>query len=112
MRNERRARKTNNQVENSAPSHRGDPAGDFSTTADEVVCRQVVELVTDYFEGTLEPRTRSRVEEHLVLCDWCTTYMEQMEMTIASLRELREPATSVPPEALLAALQARKGAIG
>jgi predicted anti-sigma-YlaC factor YlaD len=95
-------------VENSRPSHDGDPVGDFSATADEVTCRQFVELVTDYFEGTLEPQTLSQVEEHLVLCDWCATYMEQMAMTIASLRELREPAASEPPAALLTALRARK----
>ena len=55
---------------------------------DEVTCQQFVELVTDYFEGALEPRTMSQVEEHLVMCDWCVTYVEQMQATIASLGEL------------------------
>ena len=25
------------------------------------------------------------VEEHLVMCDWCKTYLEQMELTVESL---------------------------
>jgi predicted anti-sigma-YlaC factor YlaD len=95
-------------MENSGPRHH--PRGDFGATADEVTCREFVELVTDYFEGTLGPRTLSRVEEHLVLCDWCITYMEQMETTIASLREHRGQAPSEPPAALLVALQERKEA--
>ena len=59
-------------------------------TADEVTCQQFVELVTDYFEGTLTTPTLSHVEEHLVMCDWCVTYLEQMQATIASLRALGE----------------------
>ena len=97
-------------MENSGPSHHGDPGRDFSATSDQVTCQQFVELVTGYFEGTLEPQTVSQVKEHLVQCDWCTTYLEQMEMTIALLRELREPTASEPSATLLAVLHARNGA--
>jgi anti-sigma factor RsiW len=81
-------------------------------TAEEVTCRQFVELITDYFEGALAPRTLSRVEEHLVLCDWCVTYAEQMRATIASLRALTETPSAGPPESVLLALRARRGAGG
>jgi anti-sigma factor RsiW len=74
----------------------------------EVICEQFVELITDYFEGALEPRTVSRIEEHLAMCDWCVTYAEQMEMTIAALGTLTESA-SAPSESVLAALRARQG---
>ena len=67
-----------------------------------------MELVTDYFEGALEPRTMSQVEEHLVMCDWCVTYVEQMQATIASLRELGEPHSPEPPDSVLSALRARR----
>ena len=76
-------------------------------TADEVTCQQFVELVTDYFEGALPPRTLSHVEEHLVLCDWCVNYIEQMQATIASLRELREQRSPEPPDSVLAVFRAR-----
>jgi predicted anti-sigma-YlaC factor YlaD len=78
--------------------------------ADEVTCQQFVELVTDYFEEALPPRTLNLVEEHLVLCDWCVAYVQQMQSTIGSLRELREAPSRQPPDALLAALSRRRAA--
>ena len=44
-------------------------------------CRQVVELMTDYIEGTLAPAERTRFEDHIAGCDGCTAYLEQMRMT-------------------------------
>ena len=96
-------------MDNSRPPHNGHQGRQFSVTADEVTCQQFVELVTDYFEGALEPRTLSQVEEHLVMCDWCVTYVEQMQTTIASLQALGEPNAPDPPASLLAALRAKRG---
>jgi predicted anti-sigma-YlaC factor YlaD len=96
-------------VDNSRPPHNGHQGREFSVTADEVTCQQFVDLVTDYFEGALEPRTLSQVEEHLVMCDWCVTYVEQMQTTIASLQALNEPNAPEPPDSLLAALRAKRG---
>jgi predicted anti-sigma-YlaC factor YlaD len=95
-------------VHNSDSPHTGHSESEFSVSADEITCRQFVELVTDYFEGALEPRTMSHVEEHLVICDWCVIYAEQMRATIASLGRLREPTSAEPPDALLAVLRARR----
>jgi anti-sigma factor RsiW len=95
-------------VHNSGRSHNGHPATD-SVTADEVTCQQFVELITDYFDGALLRPTLSRVEEHLVMCDWCVTYAEQMQSTIVAMRELRQPASPDPPAAALAALRSKKG---
>ena len=96
-------------MDNSRPPHNGRQAREFSVTADEVTCQQFVELVTDYFEGALEPHTLSQVEEHLVMCDWCVTYVEQMQSTIVSLQELGEPSAPEPPDSLLAAFRAKGG---
>ena len=90
------------------PRHDGHLAGEFSVTADEVTCQQFVELVTDYFEGSLPPRTLSEVEEHLVMCDWCVTYLEQMQATVGSLRNLGDRSSREPPELLLAAVRANR----
>ena len=94
-------------MHNSGPFHNGHSASD-SVTAKEVTCQQFVELVTDYFEGALAERTLSRVEEHLVMCDWCVTYAEQLQSTIVALRELRQPASPDPPAAALAILRSKK----
>jgi len=98
------------QVHNSSGRHDSPSAGDFGVIADEITCQQFVELVTDYLEGALGPRTLSRAEEHLVLCDPCVAYLEQMKATIGSLRELKERGAPEPPDAVLAALRAKRKA--
>ena len=95
-------------MHNPGPRHDGHRASEFSVTADEVTCQQFVELVTDYFEGALPPRKLSLVEEHLVLCDWCVTYVEQMQATVESLRTVEDRSSREPPDAVLAALRANR----
>ena len=53
---------------------------------DDLVCQQVVELVTDYLEGVLSRRDRKRFDRHLRACPNCTAYLEQMRTTIARRR--------------------------
>src|SRR3712207_5879407 len=48
-------------------------------------CQEVVELVTDYLEGVLDPEMTAEVEAHLALCEGCDTYVEQMRVTVAAL---------------------------
>jgi anti-sigma factor RsiW len=52
----------------------------------ELACRQVVELVTAYLDDALDPVDRERFEEHLVFCDGCANYLEQMRTTIRLTR--------------------------
>jgi len=52
----------------------------------ELACREVVELVTAYVEDALDPADRERFEEHLVFCDGCSNYLEQMRATIGITR--------------------------
>ncbi|MBW8742687.1 MAG: zf-HC2 domain-containing protein [Acidobacteria bacterium] len=61
-----------------------------------MTCAQLVELVTDYLEDALSPEDVERVEEHLVFCDGCTNYLEQMRATVAASGRLRTE--DVPPE--------------
>jgi hypothetical protein len=49
---------------------------------DDVTCAELVELVTEYFEGALSPELVERLEEHLVICDGCSTHVQQMRETI------------------------------
>jgi anti-sigma factor RsiW len=48
----------------------------------EFVCRQMVELITDYLEGDLSRADRRRFEAHIAGCEHCTEYLEQMRVTI------------------------------
>ena len=59
---------------------------------DEIVCRELVELVTPYLEDALPPDERALVERHLALCDGCQVYLEQMRLTIRAIGHVSEDA--------------------
>jgi anti-sigma factor RsiW len=63
----------------------------------DLLCREAVELVTDYLEGTLSRSARARLETHLAGCPNCTAYVEQMRATIAAMGRLEPDALT--PEA-------------
>jgi len=71
----------------------------------EILCRDFVELVTEYLEGALPAERVELVEQHLVMCDWCKTYLEQLEATVRALPDAVEP-ERVPAETELALLAA------
>lgn len=54
----------------------------------ELVCREFVELVTDYLEGALPDSERARFEAHLAECDGCAGYLQDMRRTVDSMSEL------------------------
>ena len=51
-------------------------------SATALSCQELVELVTDYLEDALPPEERARFEHHLERCRGCTTYVEQIRITI------------------------------
>ena len=75
----------------------------------KLVCRELVELVTDYLDGNLSRRDRARFDAHIADCVNCTRYLEQFRETIRLTGTLRE--SDVSPEAeteLLAQFEAWK----
>jgi len=56
----------------------------------ELTCKELVEVVTDYLEERMPGEQRLLFEEHLVFCDWCTTYLDQMRKTIRGAGALKE----------------------
>jgi anti-sigma factor RsiW len=71
-------------------SRRGERVNDIGA----MTCRELVELVTDYLEGTLPDRDRCRFEKHLEECPYCVGYLEQMRRTIRMLGRLPEESLS------------------
>ena len=69
----------------------------------EMTCQELVELVTDYFEGTLDLVERARFEAHVAECDGCRIYLQQMQQTISVCGMLTEE--SIAPEAKQELLQ-------
>jgi anti-sigma factor RsiW len=49
----------------------------------DMVCQELVEVLTAYLDGSLGARDRARLEAHLAVCEDCQGYLEQFERTIA-----------------------------
>ena len=64
--------------------------------SDDLPCRELVELVTDYLEGALPASERARFEAHLAICSGCRAYLEQMRQTVRSMGRLSEE--SIDPD--------------
>ena len=72
-----------------------------------MVCIEVVEIVTEYFERSLSDSEQRRLEGHLEICRGCEAYVAQMRQTVAALGGLGKPAAPADMDALLAAFRAR-----
>lgn len=57
----------------------------------QVLCQQLVEMVTDYLEGDLDPAARAALERHLAACGHCSGYVEQVRRMLALT-------SAMPPE--------------
>jgi Putative zinc-finger len=72
----------------------------------ELTCREFVELVTDYLEDALGESSADRVREHLLCCEWCAAYLDQMNLTVEALRTLPpEPVPDTLHQLVAAALR-------
>jgi hypothetical protein len=61
-----------------------------------VTCSEIVELVTEYLEGSLPPDDAALFEQHVTFCDGCERYVQQIRTTIETVGRI-EPG-EVPPE--------------
>jgi anti-sigma factor RsiW len=77
------------------------------SNAEQMSCRELVDVITAYVEGTLPAPDRERFEAHLDHCPHCRNYLEQMRETIATLGSLREQQLS--PETRSGLLEAFRG---
>lgn len=57
-------------------------------TTPALTCQELVELVTDYLDGALNPRIAEAFESHLQVCPGCERYVEQFRGTIAAVGRL------------------------
>jgi predicted anti-sigma-YlaC factor YlaD len=75
--------------------------------SDEIVCRELVELVTPYLEDALPLDERALIDEHLASCDGCEAYVQQMRLTIRAIGHVSEEAiTSKTREDVLSIFRA------
>jgi hypothetical protein len=71
---------------------------------DSMTCRELVQLVTDYFEDALPDSERAPFEAHVRGCRSCLAHLEQLRRTLGVVGTLREE--DVPQEAQDALLAA------
>lgn len=79
----------------------------MSVPPDEMSCSELVDVITDYLEGTMAAEDRLRFEAHLEECPYCVNYLTQMRETIEALGHLS--AASLGPETRRELLEAFRG---
>ena len=79
----------------------------MTVDVEQLSCRELVELVTDYLEGALSPVDTARFDDHIGRCGACSIYLAQMRQTIEVLGHL--PADVLTPEAERDLLEAFSG---
>jgi anti-sigma factor RsiW len=73
----------------------------MTDTVEQLSCRELVELVTDYLEDALPAEDRARFDVHIGGCDGCIAYLEQMRTTIELAGRLEPEHVSPEAEAAL-----------
>ena len=63
-------------------STQGTSGGGAEDKRGMMTCQELVELVTEYLEGTMPAADRERFDAHLEICPGCVTYVEQIRDTI------------------------------
>ena len=59
-----------------------------------MTCAELVELVTAFLEGALDPETEQRFVDHLAVCDGCDIYVDQIRRTIAEVGQVEPESLS------------------
>jgi len=60
------------------------------THSNDLSCKELVELVTEYLENSLPLGPKAQFEAHLAVCPGCRTYLEQMRQTVHTVGHLTE----------------------
>jgi putative zinc finger protein len=70
-----------------------DPA---SSSAPELGCHRIAELLGDYLEGTLPKQTAEQLEWHIDGCGPCVAFINTYRGTVNATKTLRD--VEIPPE--------------
>ena len=73
-----------------------------------VTCRELIELIAEYLEGTLDADTRALFERHLANCPSCREYLSSYRVTMVLANEALEATADDVPEELVQAILARR----
>lgn len=62
-----------------------------------IECRQIAELLGDYFDGTLPRHVQEQIDWHIDGCAPCVAFLNTYRGTIVATRQMPD-ATRMPPE--------------
>jgi len=80
-----------------------------AAVASELTCKELVELVTDYFEDRLTTEENVRLELHVCTCTGCRVYLNQIRALLRAAGCLAEDDISAAArDDLLRAFRERK----
>ncbi|MFN7020006.1 MAG: anti-sigma factor family protein [Phycisphaerales bacterium] len=79
-----------------------------------LTCKELIDFLIDYTDGTLSPEVRGEFDRHLSVCPSCRAYLDSYQRTISLARRAvcNEDAAEMPPpapeELVQSVLEARK----
>ena len=62
-------------------------------------CSEVLEQLSDYLDGTIDPTSRARIEEHVRGCDVCARFGQRFSVTVTALKASLGAPRPMPPTA-------------
>jgi anti-sigma factor RsiW len=83
------------------------------STRELITCRQLIDFLADYLDGSLPADGRHNFERHLGVCPSCVAYVNSYKQTIAMGKAALAPtdasASGIVPEGVIQAIRlARK----
>jgi predicted anti-sigma-YlaC factor YlaD len=55
-----------------------------------MICKELAYMLADYFNGSMDPRLREELDDHLSRCEPCLAFTKTFQATCAETRKLRE----------------------
>ncbi len=61
-----------------------------------MMCREIVNLLGDYLDGTMDPVLMKELEKHITICEPCMNFLKTYDVTRIITREAK--AEEIPAE--------------
>ena len=75
-----------------------------------LTCREILDFLMDYLDGSLSTAQRIVFEEHLAVCPTCVAYLHSYQQTVNLSKAIaQEKAAEAPEDLVQAILTARRG---
>ncbi len=76
---------------------------------DFITCRELIDFIADYLEGSLAPADRREFERHLSVCPPCVAYLDAYKKTLTLTRgAMKDGSPDEMPQELIDAIRAAR----